>query len=401
MSPVAGRPVDRRVPSSNDQTETVRSGDSLQSIAARHDVSPEALLKANPQIRDAKQLPAGMQLTIPPRCAPRGTNGRQGQETAAEPQGPPASRFSGKAFESALEGQVRSVMIGQARVQAAPQQSGGTASLSMVDRMKKDGMQNVSDPPSDAQLREYYQKYAPAHDLIAKGDYSAAAAKYRELKLKDGSPFATYDTIERQLTIASSMQNKGVKDVQFPPSEQNAKDYFKKLGKQDPPLPTAGILKMFENYSKAFYHHEGRDIVYDTKQKKVGKDTYDAKSPESWKEISDQRSMFPQGTRKIDCEGYAYLASELLGQAGMKNGKFVVVGPKDDPSTTENESNKAHIMFTAQHGDETIVVSNDKTYHGPREDREKMIDLGYPPAAGGPQVEDSVAWKASYKYEKL
>jgi hypothetical protein len=324
-------------------------------------------------------------------------------QPASAPASAPESAAS-KRLDAALEGQVRSVMIGQAKVQAVgAQPSGQTGPTSMVDRMKNEGMTNVSDPPSDDQLREYYSKHAPAHESIAAGDFSKAAEQYRELKNKESnaSSFSTYDQIEQQLRIASMMKGSGVKNVQFPPSEQNAKDYFKALGQKDPPLTNAGLGKAFEQYVKAFYRHEGRDVVYRTKNKPDGKGgEYPAKAPESWSEVTGERNMYPQATRKIDCEGYAYLAKELLGQAGLKDAKFVAVGPPDDPSTKDkNESEAGHVMLAGERGGKPLVVSNDKVLTQ-SENREDLIDLGYPKGRGGPQVEDSVAWKASRKYEE-
>jgi hypothetical protein len=289
----------------------------------------------------------------------------------------------------------------QLQVVPSTPQSAPPKPPSMVDRMTKAGMKNVSDPPTEADLRNYYQNHAPGHELIAKGDYRAAAAKYRELKNADPSSFSTYEKTEQQLNMAAAMKERGVKNLQFPPTEQNAKDYFKNLGASKPPLSNRAILNEFQNYTRSFYHHEGRDIVYKEKNKSDGGQNVKTRAPESWSEITDERKMYPQGTRKIDCEGYTYMAKELLGQAGFKNGKFVVVGPKDDPNTPENESKKAHVMFTAERDNEVAVVSNDRALNGPRTDRSDLLDRGYPPARGGDRAEDPVAWKATRKYESM
>ena len=289
------------------------------------------------------------------------------------------------------------------QLQVAPSQlqSAPTTPTSMVDRMTKAGVKNVSDPPTEANLRDYYKNHAPAHEQIGKGDYREAAAKYRELKNTDPSSFSTHEKTEQQLNMAAAMKERGVKNVEFPPTQQNAKDYFKSLGNANPPLSNRAILNEFQNFSKAFYHHEGKDIVYSEKTKTEGGKTIKTRAPESWSELTDERKMYPQGTRKIDCEGYSYMAKELLGQAGFKNGKFVVVGPKDDPKTSENESTKAHIMFTAERNNEVAVVSNDRALSGTAKERSDLLDLGYPPARGGDRVEDPVAWKASRKYESM
>jgi hypothetical protein len=291
--------------------------------------------------------------------------------------------------------------VNQLQVAPATPQSAPPKPPSMVDRMTKAGMKNVGDPATEADLRNYYQNHAPAHDLIAKGDYRAAAAKYRELKNTDASSFSTHEKTEQQLNMAGAMKERGVKNLQFPPTEQNAKDYFKSLGASKPPLSNRAILNEFQNYTRSFYHHEGRDIVYKEKSKSEGGQAVKTRAPESWSEITDERKMYPQGTRKIDCEGYSYLAKELLGQAGFKNGKFVVVGPKNDPNTPEDESTKAHVMFTAERDNEVAIVSNDRALNGPRKERSDLLDRGYPQARGGDRAEDSVAWKATRKYENM
>jgi LysM repeat protein len=52
-------------PASSNRTVTVRSGDTLGEIAARNGVSLQALLAANPSIRNANQISVGQQITIP------------------------------------------------------------------------------------------------------------------------------------------------------------------------------------------------------------------------------------------------------------------------------------------------------------------------------------------------
>jgi LysM repeat protein len=49
---------------------TVVAGDNLSAIAAKFGVTVEALLAANPQIKDANQIAIGDQITIPPRQSP-------------------------------------------------------------------------------------------------------------------------------------------------------------------------------------------------------------------------------------------------------------------------------------------------------------------------------------------
>ena len=52
------------------------------------------------------------------------------------------------------------------------------------------GMKNVGNPPSEADLKTYYSKNGPAHELITKGSYQEAAAEYRKLADKATDPGA-------------------------------------------------------------------------------------------------------------------------------------------------------------------------------------------------------------------
>lgn len=65
-------------------THTVAVGDTLTNIAARCGVTPQALLQANPAIRDPNVVPLGVTLTIP------GAASRTGPEPPARDD-PPAS----------------------------------------------------------------------------------------------------------------------------------------------------------------------------------------------------------------------------------------------------------------------------------------------------------------------
>jgi hypothetical protein len=368
--------------------------------------SPE-LQKVTPQFSDKgkTQIKAELDLPAQARAAELqsrvDSNTQKSGETNPGGISNPAVQTDPSKLQAAPGKEIDNKSANQLQVAPSTPQSAPPQPPSMVDRMTKAGMKNVSDPPTEADMRDYYKNHAPAHEQIAKGDYRAAAEKYRELKNADPSSFSTHEKTEQQLNMTAAMKERGVKNLEFPPTEQNAKDYFKSLGASKPPLSNRAILNEFQNYTRSFYHHEGRDIVYKEKNKSEGGQSVKTRAPESWSEITDERKMYPQGMRKIDCEGYTYMAKELLGQAGFKNGKFVVVGPKDDPNTSENESTKAHVMFTAERDNEVAVISNDRALNGPPKERSDLLDRGYPPARGGDRAEDPVAWKATRKYESM
>ncbi|MCI0617833.1 LysM peptidoglycan-binding domain-containing protein [bacterium] len=66
VSKVNGGSSGLTVPTGQDSnTATVREGDTLSSVASRHNVSDKQLLESNPQIKDSKNLSPGMELNLP------------------------------------------------------------------------------------------------------------------------------------------------------------------------------------------------------------------------------------------------------------------------------------------------------------------------------------------------
>jgi hypothetical protein len=200
------------------------------------------------------------------------------------------------------------------------------------------GMKNVGNPPSEADLKTYYSKNGPAHDLIAKGSYHEAAEEYLKLadNYKTGDPEQTRLTrVAEQLEVAQKMKDTGkVGSPQFPPSETNVTDYFKTMKGKD----ISEIKKAYQNYANAFYVHRG-DVTYSGH-----------KFPASWKEVTDNRYIHSDGRRIIDCEGYAYMGQKIFEAAGFKPVNFGATASKDDPT-------RAHIMVS---GSRTITGKDRK-----------------------------------------
>jgi uncharacterized Zn-binding protein involved in type VI secretion len=220
------------------------------------------------------------------------------------------------------------------------------------------GMKNVGNPPSEADLKTYYSKSGPAHELITKGNYQEAAAEYRKLadKATDPAEQKRLTMVADQLEVTQKMKTAKVGSLQFPPTETNVTDYFKTMkGK-----PISEIKDAFQNYANAFYVHSEKkgvdrgDIVYSEHKYKEGKTVYNSHAPGSWKEVTDNREVHSDGRRIIDCEGYAYMGQLIFQAAGYQNVNFGVVARKNDPNTPQNESlTDQHIMVS---GSRTIMV---------------------------------------------
>ena len=222
--------------------------------------------------------------------------------------------------------------------------------------LKNSGMKNVGNPPSEADLKTYYSKNAPAHELIAKGSYDEAAEEYRKLAAKATDPEQTrLNTVKAQLDVAQDMKTANVKSLQFPPSEKNVTDYFETMkGK-----PIIEIKAAFKSYAEAFYVHSEEpgvdrgDVVYSAHKYNKGNQVYNSNAPVSWKEVTDNREVHSDGRRIIDCEGYAYMGQKSLKAAGFDNVNFGVT--VRNPNTPKSLT--SHIMVS---GSRTITGDDGK-----------------------------------------
>jgi hypothetical protein len=261
--------------------------------------------------------------------------------------------------------------------QPAPRDAQKTAKApSMKQVMTDSGMKGVHDRPTDAELKTYYSTNAPAHDLIAKGDYKNAAAEYRKLAdaAKTDGEKARLNSVAKQLDVAQTMSDAKVGDLSFPPTEANLQSYFGTMkGK-----PMTDIKKAYEDYSNAFYVHsetkgvDKGDVVYESKTKTKNGKNYADLSPEKWSDVSDKREMHSDGRRIIDCEGFGYLGQKCFEAAGFEKVEYASMARLDDPTTKQDESRTAHIMITARRpvkqngisGYEIGVISNGSLYSG-------------------------------------
>lgn len=351
-----------------DGSVTVQQGETFAQVAQRNGVSESALKDANPNI-DLSRIQAGQELALPQK--PQTNTAPQqpaftGKPAVSDSSTRLAEHALGASLQAArLHAQVPGGALKEkkldGKITAPPSESTGAGGSgkpldsTVQTAMTNAGMKNVSNPPSDAELKTYFSKNAPAHELIAKGNFKDAAAEYRKLAGAEKNPAekTRLETVAKQLDVAQTLADAKIGKVSFPPSEANAVAFFKTLkGK-----PMSDIQDAFRNYANAFYVHsetkgvDRGDITYGDHKHVEGNTAYKWTGPESWKEITDSREAHSDGRRVIDCEGYAYMGKELLGAAGFKNIKFAVASRQDDPNTKEDES------FTRQH----IMVSGSRT----------------------------------------
>ena len=246
----------------------------------------------------------------------------------------------------------------------------------MKEVMTNDGMKNVHAKPTDAELKSYYTTKAPAHDMIAKGDYKNAAAEYRKLAdaSKNDGEKARLNSVAKQLDVAQTMSDAKVGDLSFPPTEANLQSYFGTMkGK-----PMQDIKKAYEDYSNAFYVHsetkgvDKGDVVYNQRTYSKDGKSYPSNAPDKWSDVSDSRLMHSDGRRIIDCEGFALIGEKCFKAAGFEQVEYAVMARMDNPKTPKNESyTEQHIMITARRsikgadgtsGYEVGVISNGSMY---------------------------------------
>lgn len=241
---------------------------------------------------------------------------------------------------------------------------GPIGSSALHDRMEKAGMQNVSQPPSDADMRTYYSQHADHHDLISTGKFSDAASQYRadaqklpEGDARRGEMLATAN----QLDYTAKLGEK----ASFPPTQDQLKVHFQGMKKAD----NKTVTKDFEQYTSAFYSHVNSDaqgsktgdLTYTPHNVKSGNTTYTGiDTPTGFADVTDRRQLNSSGQRLIDCEGYAMLGHQLLGEAGFQQpaeGGFHVVNAKG--------AQGGHAMVEMKRNGESVFVSNNHAYNSP------------------------------------
>ncbi len=231
--------------------------------------------------------------------------------------------------------------------------------------------------------------------FVANGNQGGHAVASPTVRNATGTQFSQLDPAKQREAFTKRMGAAGVK-ASNPPTEAQLQAYFKTFDSKD---KRAQAAQEFQDYAGAFHVHEANsdrpgDVQYSAEKTyvvgdktfsnqaeaqkeadKVRKDwvevpTFDASS---WKDVSG-RPKHSDGRHIQDCEGYAYMAQNLLGAAGYKSTQ-VAGGGMDN----------GHAMAVLRNpdGGDSVVVSNDKTFAGKTE--QAALKQGWDYATGGGQ----------------
>jgi len=228
-----------------------------------------------------------------------------------------------------------------------------------------------------------------AEKYIKAGDFTKAYECLNNVIEKKGefldsnSEIPQLSTIRDQLGFLSGMQKAGIK-VSYPPTEAQLVDYFKTL-KDNP----AGAREAFQNYAKDFNVHPANvytddyDIKYSHTTTKYNGVSYPTDAPQKWDDVvgrSPLSDKFPQfvGKQMNDCQGYGFIAAELLGAAGFKVSNYVTAYPSLHGNSHDM------VMFTHPGEKGVTLTSNDGVFTGGN--AKAVAKQGYEYAAGKQKV---------------
>jgi hypothetical protein len=293
------------------------------------------------------------------------------QPVAEEPSivpSPPLESTNMRRLEESLGGQVMASGLRRIRyeqdIPATPAPAQSPAGLGHSTQPLN--LSNLGSPPTTRNLEDFFAHRAPHADLIAAGHFGEAARAYHAdtMNPRNADSIGILMAAERQLNFADRMAQ-GIQAarhghrgeaVHFPPTEQNVAEYFRSLRNRLP----GDVVRELREYSSAFYVHHGNDgeMAYDPETHNIGGRPWPTQTPEDWSDVNDSREIRSDGRRLIDCEGFAYLGDRLLREAGFTNGRYVALSRADNPSTSGDESEVGHIVFTAQRDGHVAVVSN-------------------------------------------
>lgn len=260
--------------------------------------------------------------------------------------------------------------------------------------------------PKDEKHAPIRALYAEAKKLAEAGEPGQAAEKleralsrYEEeidgsQSLGDGGVAGTRN-LAAQYRVLEAMKARGV-DASHPPTQDELKRYMKSFDAQKD-RPAA--LGAFQAYAGAFYVHPAnvgrpdedikysedptkhayRGKLYDesaaadrAQAKKPGQLIYDITTHDAseWKDVTSDRERsglggphpHAAGKHVIDCEGYAYLAQELLGAAGYKTEQVAVAaktGEQHAMTVLTDPSRKGHYAVVSNDGVHTAAKKKD------------------------------------------
>lgn len=267
----------------------------------------------------------------------------------------------------------------QLRVAQAGPAGTATAAGTKVDAGLKDLFKALTGT-SDEEANAAYKALGAA---INKGDWATASKlaqttlsqKYEEF-LDEKVPPSTNKTnlttsIKSQLNFLAKMQAEGIK-ADLPPSKDQLVAYFKTLFGN----PTEA-RKALKEFNTAFQVH----VAQETQDPKAGV-LYGGKEdaplpPSKWSDVAKTPADAKGenvGKRVNDCEGYAFMAEELMKAAGFK---------LKHQLTAHGGPAGAHAMAVFTHDKEpgkVTLTSNEAVFSGKNE--KALADQGFTHAGG-------------------
>ncbi len=275
-------------------------------------------------------------------------------------------------------------LAGMASNQLRVAQAGGatgtsTLLLTRVDAGIKDlfkALTGTSDKGANA-------AYKDLGTAISKGDWATAArlaqttlsSKYEEF-LDEKVPNATNktiltDSIKSQLNFLAKMQGAGIK-ADFPPSKDQLVAYFKTLaGKPQEARKALG------DFNTAFQVHVAQETQDPKADVLYGGDKKHPLPPSRWSDVEKTAAGATGenvGKRVNDCEGYAFMAEELMKAAGFQ---------LKHELTANGGPSGAHAMAVFTHDKEpgkVTLTSNEAVFSGKNE--KVLADQGFTHAGG-------------------
>ena len=138
--------------------------------------------------------------------------------------------------------------------QQASSESASSQPLSLRDASRRRGEHNLGGLVQELRLKDGGSKQDigdRARELMRNGQYGQAAQEVRTHIGRSTVLQQRFRPFQRQAEVLSQMQSSGVQNLQYPPSQQNVRDYFRTMRGQ----PIADIQTRFQNYANAFYSH--------------------------------------------------------------------------------------------------------------------------------------------------
>jgi hypothetical protein len=156
--------------------------------------------------------------------------------------------------------------------------------------------------------------------------------------------------------------------VSHPPSEAHIREYFRTLRQ----APAAEVQREFQDYSRAYYVHTGNLPL-------SSRTDVPTESQRNWRDLENMPRDSQTGRRTIDCEGYAYMGRQLLGEAGFEGhyGSMGIRGMTRERAL-QNPLEADHAVFIgrrqgADGRTDLIMVSNDQLQTQSVESRPRTV----------------------------